>query len=91
MSVLQTVGLAVVLVCGTGVVLVMDPLRQALMLGVFGLSLTLLFFILQAPDVALSEIVVSSAALPLIVIAALRKLRQQERESEQAREPEGRG
>jgi uncharacterized MnhB-related membrane protein len=76
-SVLQTVGLAVVLVCGTAVVLQRDPLRQTLVLGVFGLSLTLLFFIVQAPDVALSEIVVSSAALPLIVLAALRKIRQQ--------------
>ncbi len=86
MSALQTISLAVVLICGTGVVLIGDPLRQVLMLGVFGLALTMLFFILQAPDVALSEILVSSAALPLIVLAALRRIRQQQREQEEREE-----
>jgi energy-converting hydrogenase B subunit D len=82
MSVLQTVALAVVLVTGTGVVTITDPLRQTLMLGVFGLALTLLFFVYQAPDVALSEIVVGALALPVIVLAALRKLNEQDRTKE---------
>jgi energy-converting hydrogenase B subunit D len=86
MSVLQTVALAVVLVTGTGVVTITDPLRQTLMLGVFGLALTLLFFVYQAPDVALSEIVIGALALPVIVLAALRKLNEQER-AKQDREP----
>ena len=38
------------------------------MLGIFGLALTLLFFVLQAPDVALSEIVVGSVGLPVIIL-----------------------
>jgi uncharacterized MnhB-related membrane protein len=73
------------------VVLVPDPLRQVFVLGVFGLTLTFLFFAFQAPDVALSEIVVSSLALPLIVLAALRKIREHERERDaEHREPERR-
>lgn len=79
MSVLQAAALIVVAIAGTGVVVTPDPLRQALVLGVFGLTLTILFFAFQAPDVALSEIVVSGIGMPLIILAALRKIRQQER------------
>jgi uncharacterized MnhB-related membrane protein len=80
-SVLQTVSLIAVLVSGTAVVAAGDPVRQLILLGIFGLALTLLFFVLQAPDVALSEIVVGAMALPLIVLAALRKLREQEHDT----------
>jgi len=86
MTTVQAVALCVVALAGGAVVLVPDPLRQVFVLGVFGLSLTFLFFAFQAPDVALSEIVVSALALPLIVLAALRKIHQHERESEQERE-----
>ena len=47
------------------------------------LALTLLFFAFQAPDVALSEIVVSTVGLPLIILLALRKIREQEHSREQ--------
>jgi energy-converting hydrogenase B subunit D len=69
----------VLVALGGGVVVAIpDPLRQALALGVYGLSLTFLFFTLQAPDVALSEIVVSTVGLPVIVLAALRRIRAEE-------------
>jgi energy-converting hydrogenase B subunit D len=79
MSGLQAVALIAVAILGTAVVFTPDALRQVMMLGIYGLSLTLLFFVFQAPDVALSEIVVSAVGLPLIVLAALRKIRSQER------------
>ncbi len=82
MTVVQAVALIAVAVGGTVTVLVSDPLRQTFVLGIYGLTLTTLFFALQAPDVALSEIVVSTIGLPLIVIAALRKIREQERAHE---------
>jgi uncharacterized MnhB-related membrane protein len=87
MSAVQLVALIVVAIAGTAVVLAPEPLRQALVLGVYGLALTLLFFTFQAPDVALSELVVSALALPLIILAALRKIREQEtrRQKEQKR------
>jgi energy-converting hydrogenase B subunit D len=78
MTVLQIAALAAVAVGGGAVVLAGDPLRQALVLGVYGMSLTVLFFVFQAPDVALSEIVVSTVGLPVMVLLALRKVRQQE-------------
>jgi energy-converting hydrogenase B subunit D len=80
MTVLQIAALAAVALAGGGVVAATDPLRQTLVLGVFGLSLTMLFFVFQAPDVALSEIVVSTVGLPVMILLALRKVRQQEHE-----------
>jgi energy-converting hydrogenase B subunit D len=77
-TVLQVVALVGVMAGGLAVVLTGDPLRQTIVMGIFGISLTLLFFTYQAPDVALSEIVVTSLGLPLIILAALRKIRQQE-------------
>jgi energy-converting hydrogenase B subunit D len=74
MTALQAVSLVVVVVAGTAIVFVPDPLRQALVLSMFGLALTLLFFVLQAPDVALSELVVGSVGMPVIILAALRKI-----------------
>ena len=74
MSVLQGVLLVLVAVGGTAVVLVRDPLRQAIVAGVFGLLLGLLFFAFLAPDVALSQIVVGSIALPLMIVLTLAKL-----------------
>ncbi len=82
MTVLQIVALAAVAVGGGAVALVTDPLRQTLLLGVFGLSLVFLFFTFQAPDVALSEIVVGTIGLPLIILAALRKIAEQARAHE---------
>jgi energy-converting hydrogenase B subunit D len=81
----QLAALILVAITGTAVVLTPEALRQALVLGIFGLSLTVLFFTFQAPDVALSEIVVSTVGLPLIILLALRRIREQER----SRAPEG--
>jgi energy-converting hydrogenase B subunit D len=79
MTTVQLVALVLVALGGTAVVLAGEPLRQTLILGVYGLALTVLFFAFQAPDVALSQIVVSAVGLPIIVLAALRKIREHQR------------
>lgn len=86
MTMLQIAALAAVALAGGGVVAARDPLRQTMVLGIFGLSLTMLFFIFQAPDVALSEIVVSTVGLPVMILLALRKVNQQDREREEEEE-----
>ena len=78
MTVLQIIGLVFVAVGGGAVVFVSEPLRQTIVLGFYGIALTFVFFTFQAPDVALSEIVVTGIGLPLIILAALRKIRQHE-------------
>jgi uncharacterized MnhB-related membrane protein len=73
---LQIVTLAAVVVTGTATVLVREPVRQAIVAGIFGLALALLFFVYAAPDVALSQIVVSSIAVPVMVLLTIAKLRE---------------
>ena len=81
MTVLQP--LIVVMVCfaGLGVVLTRDPERQAVVVSFYGLLLALLFFIFQAPDVALSQVAVGAVALPLMILLALAKIRRKREES----------
>ncbi|HZU72906.1 MAG TPA: hydrogenase subunit MbhD domain-containing protein [Acidimicrobiales bacterium] len=67
--------LTFVLLMGTAVALSNAPERQAVTLSVLGLGLTVLFLALQAPDVALSQLGVGSAVLPLMVMLAVRKVR----------------
>ena len=67
--------LALVSVAGLAVVRTGDPARQAITLSVYSLLLTVLFVVLQAPDVALSELAVGSAIVPLLVVLTLRKIR----------------
>jgi energy-converting hydrogenase B subunit D len=86
MTVLQVAALAGVAVGGGAVVVAPDPLRQALVLGVFGLALAVLFFVFQAPDVALSEIAVSTVGLPVMILLTLRKVGEQDSEQEKQRE-----
>ncbi|HSU07132.1 MAG TPA: DUF4040 domain-containing protein [Acetobacteraceae bacterium] len=62
-------------VAGTGVVLSRDPRRQVLAMSANGLILALLFFALQAPDVAYSELVVGTAALPVLYLVVLASIR----------------
>ncbi len=82
MTAVQVAALVALAVGGPAVVLAGDPLRQIFVLGIYGLLLTVLFFAFQAPDVALSQIVVSVVGVPVIALAALRKIRGQAREAE---------
>ena len=75
MTMLQTTILLLVGAGGTAVVATRDPLRQAMVASFFGILLAILFFVLQAPDVALSEIVVGAVALPLMILLSLAKIR----------------
>ncbi|HEX6675805.1 MAG TPA: hydrogenase subunit MbhD domain-containing protein [Actinomycetes bacterium] len=78
MTVLLAVVLLGVAAAGTATVLTRNPLDQAVAASFFGLLLGVLFLVLQAPDVALSQITVGAVALPLMVLLALAKIRRQE-------------
>ena len=75
MTALNAAALALVVVVGTVVVFVRDPLRQVMTNGVYGLSLAVLFMAFQAPDVALSMLVVGMIGYPLVFLAAINRLR----------------
>jgi len=78
MTAVQAVLLVLVAVAGTVLALTREPLRQAIVSAIFGLTLGLLFFALQAPDVALSQIVVGGVALPAMILLALAEVRARE-------------
>ncbi len=72
---LQGLVLVGIAATGAGVVLTRDPLRQAIAVAFHGTLLSILFFLLQAPDVALSQITVGAVALPLMMLLAIGKVR----------------
>jgi energy-converting hydrogenase B subunit D len=84
-TILQVFALGLVALGAPAVVLTRDPLRQALVVGIYGFSLAVLFYVFQAPDVSLSEIVVATIALPIMIVLALLKIAEYraEREDEQ--------
>ena len=78
---LQVVAFALVALGAPLVVLTRDPLRQAIVNGFYGVSLVLLFVVLEAPDPALSMLVVSGIAYPLVILAAVARVRGERRRS----------
>lgn len=67
---------------GTAVVLIREPARQLFAIAGNGVILAILFTALQAPDVALSELAVGGAAVPLLFLVALMAVRTGRREDE---------
>jgi uncharacterized MnhB-related membrane protein len=79
MTVVQVAAFGLVALTGTAVALCREPLRQVVASGIFGLALSALLVVLQAPDVALSQIGVGGVALPVMIFLALAKIREHER------------
>lgn len=74
-DVLRGASLLLVAVVATGVVLTREPLAQAMVASLLGLVLAVAFALYQAPDVALSQIVVGAVALPLVILLSLARIR----------------
>ncbi|MEU8034681.1 hydrogenase subunit MbhD domain-containing protein [Streptomyces sp. NPDC049099] len=79
------VALLLMAATATAAVVQRDPARQALVLSVLGSVLAVLFTVLQAPDVGLSQLAVGSALTPLLIMLCVRKVRRRGREKEDAR------
>ena len=73
MLIVQTLVLVFVAAGATAIVFPREPSRQAMVASFYGLLLTLLFIVFQSPDVALSELTVGTAAVPLMILLALSK------------------
>jgi energy-converting hydrogenase B subunit D len=78
MDAVQIVLLVLVAVLATMVVLTRAPVRQVIVLSSYGLVLALLFLAVQAPDVTLSELTVGAVILPVLLMLALAKVRDQD-------------
>ncbi|XEC33116.1 DUF4040 domain-containing protein [Streptomyces fradiae] len=70
-----------------------DPVRQAVVLSALGLVLSVLFLLVQAPDVALSQLAVGAAITPLLILLTVRAIRRRAAQETEApdsgKNPEG--
>ncbi len=78
MTALAAMVLVVLALGAPAVVLCREPLRQAMVAGIYGLVLAVVFLVFQAPDVSLSELVVGGVALPVMVLVAMARMREDE-------------
>jgi energy-converting hydrogenase B subunit D len=81
MDILQVTVLVLVAAGALLVIRTKDRTRLVLVLSVYGMLLAILFFVFQAPDVALSELTVGAIALPLILLLTISKVRKPRDES----------
>lgn len=79
------VALLLVAACATAAVAIRDPMRQALVLSLLGIVLAVLFTVLQAPDVGLSQLAVGSALTPLLLMLTVRKIKRRAQGKERER------
>ena len=81
MIVFQVAILLFVAIAATAVVLTRNPLAQVIGLTFYGLLFAVMFFALQAPDVAFSQVVVGAVAIPLMALLTLAKIRSKEQQT----------
>jgi uncharacterized MnhB-related membrane protein len=67
--------LLLVAISGFAVVCTRDVTSQILALGFYGILMALVFFVFQAPDVALSQITVGALVLPLMIMLAISRMK----------------
>lgn len=79
MNILQMVLFILVTAGGTLTVFTRDCGRQVLIFCLYGTLLTILFMVIESPDVALSELAVGTAASPLMLLVALASVHAQEK------------
>jgi energy-converting hydrogenase B subunit D len=68
---LQAVVIGLVAAGAVAVVLTRDLVRLAMVSSLYALLLVVFLLVLQAPDVALSELVVGAVAFPLVIVVAI--------------------
>lgn len=83
LSLIQAMVLIFVAAGAPVVALTRNPVAQALVVSFYGLLLAILFFVFQAPDVSLSQIVIGAVAMPLMILLALTKIKKQEHEAQE--------
>ncbi len=77
---LLVMSLAMTVLSGVLAVVLRDLLAAALALGAQGLFLSLAFYLLQAPDVAIAQAGIGAALTTAIFLLAIRKTRRKEEE-----------
>lgn len=80
MNGVQIMILTLVCISALGVVCTRDIISQTIAVSFYGVLLAILLFAFQAPDVALSQIVVGAVVLPLMLLLAIARIHRNEEE-----------
>lgn len=86
---MMTLGTGVLLLIAVAAFIIVhtdDVTNQLLGLAFYGLLFALMFFIFQAPDVALSQITVGAIALPLMIMLAITRMKHRDALKQQKKE-----
>jgi uncharacterized MnhB-related membrane protein len=71
MTALAIAALVLVAFAGASAALARDPAHQVIALSFLGLALAVLFVVLQAPEVALSQLAVGAVLVPTLYLVAI--------------------
>ncbi|MFW6421800.1 MAG: hydrogenase subunit MbhD domain-containing protein [Candidatus Bipolaricaulota bacterium] len=77
---IHIIALSLVAVCGLMAVVFRDLLSSVIALAAMSLILSLEFYLLQAPDVAIAEAAIAAALTTAIFVLAIRKTVREEEE-----------
>ena len=72
---LQITAVLITTAAAIAVILTRDLLKQAAVLGFYGMAVMVLFVVYQMPDVALSQLAVGAVPPPLLILLALARMR----------------
>ncbi len=80
LAILQVLLLVLLVICGVLAVWLKDLLGSVIALAAGSLLLSLQFYLLQAPDVAIAEAGIGAALTTALFVLAIRKTRRKEEE-----------
>ena len=82
MEILNVILLAVIVACAVAVSLTRDLLSAVIVFMIQGLAMSVVWILLQAPDLAITEAAVGTGISTVLMLAALKKIQSVQRKEE---------
>ena len=82
MEILNVILLAVIVICAVAVSLTRDLLSAVIVFMIQGLAMSVVWILLQAPDLAITEAAVGTGISTVLMLAALKKIQSVQRKEE---------
>lgn len=82
MEILNVILLAVIVACAVAVSLTRDMLSAVIVFMIQGLAMSVVWILLQAPDLAITEAAVGTGISTVLMLAALKKIQSVQRKEE---------
>ena len=82
MEILNVILLAVIVACAVAVSLTRDLLSAVIVFMIQGLAMSVVWILMQAPDLAITEAAVGTGISTVLMLAALKKIQSVQRKEE---------